>query len=154
VVASAVALGFSVWPALRPDPRDALAAQLDVKTVEPGVTLDDYLQRTGYRVKAATREDLGTRGYIVYVQIQIKGRKHGNLELHQVVYRAATGRRIANQGPTRDAFFRPDTPNDQWVNQVFVPGPGYDFPVFVRLELFDGDSLMAFDDTHPIRGAR
>jgi hypothetical protein len=150
VVASAVALAFSAWPALRPDPRDVLAAKLHVETVEPAVTLGDYLRRTHQHLEGASSSDLRTRGYVVFLQIQIEGRKHGGLELHQVLYRASTGRRISDQGPTQDTFFRPDTPNDQWIDQVFVPTPPYDYPVFVRLELFDGESLMAFADTRPI----
>ena len=152
VVASGVALAFSAWPALRPDPRDVLAAKLHVETVEPAVTLRQYLQRTNQHVKGATESVLRHTGHVVYLRIQIQGRKHGNLQLHQVLYRASSGRRIGDQGPTEDAFFRPDTPNDEWIVQVFVPGPAYGFPVFVRLELFDGNSLMSFADTPPIRG--
>lgn len=154
VVASLVALTFSAVPALRPDPRDVLAAKLKVETVEPAVTLREYLRRTRQRLEGASDSHLRARGYVVYLQIQITGRKHGDLELHQVLYRASTGRRISDQGPTQDALFRPDTPNDQWINQVFVPAPPYGFPVFVRLELFNGDSLMAFADTPPTRAPR
>jgi hypothetical protein len=151
VAASAVALAFSAWPALRPDPREALAARLDVEIIEPAVTFGEYLRRTGHSVAAASAADLRARGYIVYLRVRIVGRKHGDLKLDQVLYRASTGRRISDQGPTQDAYFRPDTPNDEWIYQVFVLNPPYDFPVFVRLELFDGDSLMAFADTRVVR---
>jgi hypothetical protein len=155
VVASAVALAFSLWPALRPDPREVLAAKLHVETVEPGVSLGAYQQRVGQRVKGASRADLRTRGYVVYMQIQIEGRKHRDLVLDQVLYRASTRRRIVDQGPTRDSYFQSDTPNDRWIAQVFVLEPPYDFPVFVRMELFDSNnSLMAFADTPPIAPAR
>jgi hypothetical protein len=147
VVASAVALTFSVWPSLRPDPRDVLAAKLHVETVEPAVTLGSYLRRTGQHIEGAGRSDLRARGYLVYLQIQIEGRKHGDLVLDQVLYRALTRRRIPDQGPTQDTLFTADTPNDRWIAQVFVLEPPYDFPVFVRLELFDRNSLMAFADT-------
>jgi hypothetical protein len=151
VIASVVALAFSAWPALRPDPRDALAARLHVETVEPAVTLDEYLQRTDLHLDAATPSALRTRGHVVYLHVQIEGRKHADLELHQVLYRASTRGRIRDQGPTRDGFFRADTPNDQWIYEVFVPDPPYDFAVFVRLELFDGRSLLAIANTPPIR---
>jgi hypothetical protein len=154
VVASGVALAFSAWPALRPDPRDVLAAKLHVETVEPAVTLRQYLQRTNQHLTGATASVLRHTGHVVYLRIQIQGRKHSDLELHQVLYRASTGGRIGGQTRTEDAFFRPDTPNDEWIVQVFVPGPAYDFPVFVRLELFDGDSLMSFADTPPMPGQR
>lgn len=151
MVASAVALAFSAWPALRPDPRELIAAKLRVEAVEPAVTFGDYLRRTGYRVKGARASDLlRARGYVVYLQTKIEGRKHGDLLLNQVLYRASTGRRIPDQGPTQDAYFRADTPNDQWINQVFVPDPPYDFAVFVRLEMFDGKALLAFADTRPL----
>jgi hypothetical protein len=69
---------------------------------------------------------------------------------------AARIQRVAGAAPRsvgharRHAYFRPDTPNDQWIDQVFVAGPAYDFPVFVRLELFNGEALMSFADTPPI----
>lgn len=150
VVASALALAFSAWPALRPDPHEMLAARLHVETVEPAVTLGQYLQRTHHELKDAPPSALRHMGHVVYLRIQIQGRKHSGLELHQVLYRVSTGRRIVDQGPTEDAYFQPDTTNDQWIDQVFVAGPAYDFPVFVRLELFDGDALMSFADTPPI----
>lgn len=153
VIASAVALAFSAWPALRPDPRDVLAARLHVQTVEPAVTFDEYAQRTYLHLDAATPSRLlRASGHVVYLHIQIEGRKHANLDLHQFLYRASTRGRIRDQAPDmRDAYFRSDTPNDQWIYEVFVPGPSYDFAVFVRLELFDGSSLLAIADTPPIR---
>lgn len=150
VAASVLALAFSAWPALRPDPQEVLSARLHVHSVEPGVTLDEYLRRTGYRIAGASPQVLRTTGYVVFLGIQIEGRKHGSLELHQLLYRASTGRVIRDQGPTLDAYFRADTPNDRWIDQAFVPDPPYDYPVFVRLELFDHPSLMAYADTQRI----
>jgi hypothetical protein len=155
VVASAVALAFSAWPALRPDPGEVLAAKLHVETVEPAVRLDEYLQRTGQRLEQAGQSDLRTRGFVVYLRIRIEGRKRAGLELHQVLYRASTGRRIRDQAVTTDAYFRPETPNDEWIYQVFViEPPPYDFGVFVRLELFDRESLLAFADTPALQTPR
>jgi hypothetical protein len=90
----------------------------------------------------------------VFLRIQIEGRKHDKLELHQVLYRASTRQRIRNQSATLDAYFVADTPNDQWIHEAFVPDPRYGFPVFVRLELFElleRQSLLAFADTPPLR---
>jgi len=104
-----------------------------VQTIESNVTLMEYLGDTRHDVRGVRRSILRARGYVLYLQVSIKGRKHGDLRLDQVLYRASTRRRIADQGPTQDAYFRPDTPNEQWIHQVFVPNPPYDFAVFVRL---------------------
>jgi hypothetical protein len=154
VVVSGVALAFSAWPQLRPDPQEVRSARLHVDSVEPAVTLDEYLRRTASRLEGASPQDLRTRGYVVFLGIQIEGRKYGSLELHQVLYRASTGRMIRDQGPTLDLYFRADTPKDRWINQVFVPNPPYDYRVFVRLELFDHHTLMAYADTHDIAPGR
>jgi hypothetical protein len=147
VLASAIALGFSLWPALRPDPRESLAAELHVKTVERGVTLRDYLTRRDLPADAGPSA-LRAQGQVVYLQVLIKGRKHGELSLLQVLYNARTRRRIPGQGDRRDSTFEADTPNDQWIYPVFVADAnGWNVPVFVRLELFDRGILLAFADT-------
>lgn len=119
-------------------------------TVESGATLGEYLRRTGQRLEQATPSGLRVRGHIVYLRLRVEGRKHGDLALDQVLHRASTRRRIRDQGATRDALFRPDTPNEKWISQVFVLDPGYGYPVFVRFELFDRDALLAFADTRPL----
>lgn len=158
LVVSVVALSFSLWPDLRPDPHDLLAAKVHVDTVEPDVTLAQYLHRTDQKpLKATLPSDLRKRGNVVYLRIQIQGRKHDKLELHQVLYRASTRQRIPKQEHecTLDSYFVADTPNDQWIYQVFVFDPPPGFPqVFVRLELYElleRDSLLAFADTPPLR---
>ena len=150
VVASAVALAFSLWPSLTPDPRTVLAASLKVRTVEPGVTYRSFLERVGEDVDGVSSRLLGARGYVVYAQIRIEGRKHGSLTISKVRYAAASGRRIPGQTQREDSHAEADTPNDQWIHPVFVLAPPYDYPVFIRLELYDGDTLLAFADTPPL----
>jgi len=147
LVASTVALAFSLWPSLAPDPQSTLSASLKVETLEPGVTLDRFLAQVGedpHRLKPSVRK---ARGLVAYVRIRIEGRKHGTLQLHQIRYDARTGRRLPDQDRTEDSSVGADTPNDQWIHRVFILEPPYDYPVFVRLELYDGDVMLTYVDT-------
>ena len=150
VIASVVALAFSLWPSLRPDPRTVLAASMKVQTVEPSVTYRDFLKRVSEDPGQLDDRVLRARGYVVYLQIKIEGRKHGGLTLNQLRYEAATGQRISGESAVRDSNAEADTPNDQWIHPVFVLEPPYDYPVFIRLELFDDDTLLAYADTSPL----
>lgn len=147
VVAAAVALAFSLWPSLSPDPRTILAASLSVQTVEPGVTYRDFLERVGEDPRRRNPRVLQGRGYVVYLRVRIEGRKHGSLRLDQLQYVAANRRRIPGQTRPEDSSVEAGTPNDQWIHRVFVFDPPFDFPVVVRLELFDGATLLAYADT-------
>lgn len=156
VFASALALAFSLWPSLSPDPRTVLAASIKVQTLEPGVTYRDFLQRVGEDLGQVRPSVLRARGYFVYLQIRIEGRKHGSLRVNKLYYAAATGRRIPGQTRPQDSSAEAGTPNDQWIHPVFVLKSPYEYPVFVRLELFDDDTLLAYADTPtlPPRRAR
>jgi hypothetical protein len=146
LVASAVALAFSIWPSLSPDPRNVLAASMQVETLEPGVTLGDYFERIGEDPERLSPSVRGAEGLLAYVKLRIEGRKHGTLRIEQVRYAKRTGRRLSKQ-VRRVTTVGADTPNDQWIHRVFVLVSPYSFPVFVRLELYDDDILLAYADT-------
>jgi hypothetical protein len=150
LASSAVALAFTLWPELKPDPRASLAANLKALAVERDVALRDYFRQIRRDASGLDVAELRTRGAVVYLQIGIEGRKHRDLVLRQHVYRAATRRRVPGEPDVADAFFRADTPNDRWVHPVFIPGPFRRYDVFVRLELYDGSVLLAFADTPAI----
>jgi hypothetical protein len=152
----AVALAFTLWPGLTPDPRAISAASMSVQKVEPRVSLGDY--DTEYnRAELATLEpfEKDLPGNIVYVLIKVEGKKHGNVSLDKVDYGWPGGRRLspATKLPSGRGF-RPDTPNDQWVAPIWVSDPGLSVPFFERLLLFDGATLLAVADTPRIANQR
>jgi hypothetical protein len=147
VVGAALALAFSAWPSLRPDPRELLAATMQVVKVEPAVRYDGYLQRIHAARPHVDPQLLCATGSVVYLRVRVEGRKHGGLSLYQWLYRVSDGRRLEDQPEAlaRDSDFKPDTPNDQWIQPVFVPDSGH--RAFARLELFDGPIMLAVADT-------
>jgi hypothetical protein len=148
LVASVVALAFTLWPGLKPDPRGVLAARMKVETLEPHVTLASFVRRF-HPGQLRAVGDVGEtlQGYVIYLRVQIDGKKHDNVSLDNVTYGWRSRRPFSDRPAANARGFRPDTPSDQWVAVVWVADPqeGRDF--FVRLRLFDGDILLAFADT-------
>jgi hypothetical protein len=156
LVASVVALTFTLWPGLIPDPRGILAANLSVQTVEPGVTLGAY--DTEYhpdQLAGLDAYDKALPGNVVYLHIQVQGKKHGNVTLDTVEYGWASRRRLTVPAKLPSGRgYTPNTPNDQWIAPIWIPDPGLGVPFFERLLLFDGDVLLAFVDTPRIANQR
>jgi hypothetical protein len=148
---TATGLIYELRPDLRPDPKLKLAAQLSVETVEPNVTLADYLQRAGKKIPGAQPTDLQERGYLIYMRVKIEGRKNQKtLSVDQTLYSVNTRRRIAGQQHTRDSLLDIETPHDEWIHLVWVADP-YARPTFARLAVFDDDVMLAFADTPRLR---
>lgn len=92
---------------------------------------------------------LAQKGSLVYVRIQIQGKKHANVRVDEVSYDATSRQPFDTNQPDG---FRADTPNDQWIVPEWVPNPD---PTehrrfFVRLRLFDDKVMLAFADSNPI----
>ncbi len=147
-----LALCFQLWPVLRPDPRDQLAAELTALTVDRDVALRDFLARSGTAARGVDRISLRGRGYVVYLKVQIRGRKRHDLKLRESVYRVSTGHRVSGSSDVLSSYFKADTPNDQWIQPVFVPIPYVRGEIFVRFELKDGATVLAFADTDAMPG--
>jgi hypothetical protein len=149
---ASVGLVFTLWPGLAPDPGDRLAAELHATTIDRNVTLREYLTDLGERSAGKPV----TPGAVVYVSVNIQGRKHHDLKLFYRVYDDASRVRVRpadvpGLGPIgREAasYFRADTPNDRWIAPVWIPSSSGVGRVFVRFELYDGDSMLAFTDSH------
>jgi hypothetical protein len=157
LVASAVALAFTLWPSLSPDPGTMLAATLKVEAVDRGATHYSYLEQYYPERASALNGSQQSRlrretGSVVNVLVQIQGKKHGNVRLDYVAFDWSGKRLIEGQGEPTPEGFRADTPNDQWIAPIFVndpalPGDRLVHAFFLRFRLFDGGVLLAFADT-------
>jgi hypothetical protein len=154
VIASCVALAFTLFPGLIPDPKAVLAATLTIVRVEPHVTLADYYRR--YQPKVPIRKAYDAYpGSIVYLRIKTDGKKHGRVRLRQVTYDARTQNPLPDRDDPVDALgFRPNTPSDQWIAPVWVGDPQVVKQVdyFARLALMDDETILDFVDTPRLHG--
>lgn len=158
-VSGGLALLFQLSPDLTPDPRTKLAGQIRVVAVDREVTLREYQRRIGDDTRDFGRGLLRSRGYVVYLDVKIQGRKHRSVRLLYSLYDARTRRRVPGFGDVEPLIpFRADTPDDEFVAQIFVQHSG--FPgqkVIVRFELRDRETVLAVTDTDalpPIRPPR
>ncbi len=160
LVSGVVALLFDLVPALKPDPRERLGAEVSIFDVEPGVTIGDWLKRTNQReqLRQIGRRGGGgltVKGNLVYVKTTIEGFKRRRASLGWWVYRTRTRTRL--QEPQfydrRAVEVRLDAPTDRSLQEVWIPEmPPLPGSFFVRVELRDAnDVLLAVADSKPFR---
>jgi hypothetical protein len=172
VVSSALAVAFALWPALKPDPRDRLGADLGVFAVETRVAQDAWIHRVSAtrddygELRAATLRDaslqgetlpadqerdlLHQRGTLFYVRMTIEGFKRRNVTLRWSLYSGRTGRRLAQPGlqDVPVAGLRLEAPTDRSFLQVWVPPVSSDGSCFARFELVTHEgTLLAVVDS-------
>ncbi len=147
-ITGAVTLAFTLSPALKPDPGNAVNAKLDVLAIEPA-TYRQWVARLGDT--SGTDDDpelLDSRGFIVYLQVEVAGRKRKDLRLVQSRYLTGPDRRYKPQVPAQEAAtFRSETPSDRWVALLFANPPPAKGKFFERYELYDHHTLLSFADT-------
>lgn len=146
---SGATLLYTVWPELKPDPHELLAASVDLQAIEPRVTLGEYLDRSNRTLPGADAIDRAEKGALLYARVRIEGRKHDAVYLSVSYYNAKTKVRLPDASDSRITHLDIDTPNDQWVELVFVSNIRRK-PVFVRVALYDDRSMLAFTDSKPI----
>jgi hypothetical protein len=172
LVSSAVAVAFALWPALKPDPRERLGAQVGVYTVETHVSRNDWLHRiSGSRREYARRRDaflreagldgglpgrsdtrrlLGQRGTLFYVTTTIEGFKRRSVQLRWSLYGARHRQRVGSPG-LRDvtvAGLRLDAPTDRSFVEVWAPPIVRHGTYFARFELVgENGTLLAVADS-------
>jgi hypothetical protein len=172
VISSALAVAFALWPALKPDPRDRVGADLGVFAVETRVAQDAWIHRVSAtpddygQLRAATLRDasihgeplpaeqerglLRQRGTLFYVRMTIEGFKRRNVTLRWSLYSARTRRRLAQPG-LQDipvAGVRLEAPTDRSFVQVWVPPVASSHRCFARFELVTHDgTLLAVADS-------
>ena len=166
LISSGVALGFTLRPSMKPDPRDEAGASALVLAVERNVTVEEWLQRT-----SVSREDLLSRraawqrvagsestsieGPLAYVRISLKGYKRKEVRVRWSIYRTTTLERL-DEGPAYAApttTFKADAPSDTIVlEQPLPPETGPD-RYFARFEIRTPDgTLLEMADSKPFRG--
>lgn len=158
LVASIVALAFTLEPSLAPDPGAGLVATIAVRTVEPGVSLSGYdkqFEPGNLAHDLAAFDANHQHGDVVWVSIEVHGKKHGHVKLYAVPYYTRTKRvtsiALARAETTDNARgFNPGTPDDQWIAPLWVANPSDDY--FVRVMLEADGVILAYVDTPTIKG--
>jgi hypothetical protein len=164
LVSALVAVAFTLWPSLKPDPGNERGADLDVLEVERYVTVEEWLRRI-----SSSKADFATRrreyekhgfatnviGELAYVHVSARGFKRGELGIRWSVYKhpAREPRIRGSWDEIDDTTIKAETPLDdvvveQWIGPV--PGPKR---YFVRFEVRTRDgALLAVADSKPFRG--
>jgi hypothetical protein len=163
LVSSAVALAFTLFPGLAPDPGTTFRAHVAVFAVERDVAYGDYLHRIApspahYRQELAgatagmnpmsRRLELALGGDVAYVESTLEGFKHGDVVLRWSLYHARSGERVRD--PQFDdqpgAQVDVDAPTDRTMQLVWFRPPPGDY--FVRVGLYDkSDTLLDVADS-------
>jgi hypothetical protein len=161
---SLVALGFSLWPTLKPDPGTELGAAVEVLAVERYVTEDEWLRRMSasaddFAVRRAERVRDGRRtdvpGELAYVRVSVRGFKGDKLRLRWAVYDypAQEPRDVTSWTDVEDTEIEFDAPRDDMVVEQWlgpVPAPRR---YFVRFAVRTGaGALLDIADSKPFVG--
>ncbi len=149
----AVALLFQLVPALKPDPRDRVGADLAIVALEPGVSLGGWIKRAFPAAERAAlvKEYPNTRtpGEMLYLRINVDGHKHRNVSVHYGVYDAKTERRVQLDAPPngpRDTLSL-SAPSERSVQMLWIPDLRFEPAVFIRVELWDDNGTLAVADS-------
>jgi hypothetical protein len=157
LITGAIALAFQIAPGLKPDPRDRVGADVTIFALEPGVTLGQWIQRgfpAGERAELEARyPDRAAVGELLYVNTAVDGHKHRDVTLRYAVYHGRRQTRIpdaAIDGPQLDPLSL-SAPNERSVQVLWVPDLRAETtPLFVRVELWDEDGMLAVSDSPQI----
>lgn len=155
LASSAIALAFTLFPRLAPDPGTTYRAKVAVFAIEPGVTFGAYLHRIAFsRSRYRERRDellqgeprssvaaaLRLPGDLAYVASTVEGFKHGSVSLRWSLYEARSGRRVHGESfaDVPAARLDLDAPTDRTMQLVWIPSPPPGRgPYFVRVGLYD-----------------
>jgi hypothetical protein len=171
LASSAVALAFTLWPRLAPDPGTTYRAHVSVFAVERGVSAEQYVRRSAFsaphrrqlraellKLLGASGADAGpllrVPGEMAYVASQVEGFKHGSVELRWSLYDAGTLRRvrIPGFGDVAAARLDLDAPTDRTMQTLWIP-PVPAGPYRLRVALYDThETLLDVADSSPFRG--
>jgi hypothetical protein len=163
---SLVALVFTLWPGLKPDPHTTYQAEVAIFAVERGVTFGQYLHRIAFtreRYRERRREMLGAdadgqagllrlAGEVVYVESMVEGFKHDSVTLRWSLYGARSLRRVrgASFSDVPAAQLDLGAPSDRTMQLLWLPPPQGHGPFRVRVGLYDErDTLLDVADSRP-----
>jgi len=143
-------LVFTVFPGLRPDPRERAEATVMGLTVDEGVTQRAYFRRLGGPPSKCHPGELGRRGSVFYIRVDVFGFKRSGVGLKWFTYENG-GQRVQSvrSNELETTVFQPRAPVNRQVAQIWVPWPLRAGDFFVRFELYAGGALRAFTDTKP-----
>jgi len=160
LVSGGVALAFQLVPSLKPDPGEQFAADLRFITVEPKVTLGDWLRRTSrttdqfaarraaYLRQGGSAGGLRIAGFDAYVVTEIRGFKRKNVDLRWSLYDAKRQVRIGEMEHV--AGVHAEAPTDRTVQEIWIADPLSGRQFFVRAQLYDSRGvLLAVADSKP-----
>ena len=155
-VISATSLTFELFPSLKPDPKEKVAADLGVLQLDKNVDYAAYERRLGRHIDANVQP--AHPGNVFYLRAQIEGFKRDSVRLKWFLYEDNGQRRLGSRREASEqSIFEPDAPINTQVVQIWVREPGRfdsfeewdadDGRYFVRFELYSGDVLLAFKDS-------
>ena len=166
LAAGLVGLFWDFAPQFRPDPLDAVGADVAVIAVEPGVSLNHWLREAhGENAAQAARNvfgrtpsaaELEQAGEMIYVRTQVDGHKHKDIRLRYRLHAEASGEPFKIPLPPELASVqraRLDAPNQRSIQLLWMPdlrGQGED-GVFIRVELRSDRGLLAVADSDILR---
>jgi hypothetical protein len=162
--ASAIGLFWDFLPQYRPDPLDTVGADVSIFSVEPGVTLVDWLRRThGADFAPAAREIFGRRpsaselrqpGELLYVRTQVDGHKHRDVSLRYRLYDGASQKPVELPLPKSLAKVQRvklEAPSQRSVQLLWTPDLRDEDGAFIRVELTSEHGLLAVADSGTLR---
>jgi hypothetical protein len=135
VVATLVALAFSLWPSLKPrDPPAVKGASLRNVRVDYPVRFRDHLRRAELPASGHTRDQLARVGALVQFDLAIQGFQGAKLPLRWVLIDAASGELVSQ---SKDVLFRPAAEDDRVSWQEWVGIPRRHRAYYITLHLYD-----------------
>ena len=148
-LSAVLALVLALYTTLRPRP-EILRATIDARSIEPGVSLREYLKRTDIPSNSYTAGRLDQVGVVVYFTVEIQGFRGRVCPLSWSMYDADTNGRLSEAWAVNQTAVRfvPEARTDSAVSDLWAPVPGRQGKFFIRLELFDDKKVrLAYANT-------
>ena len=146
-----------VWqlnPDWKPDPRNQLQASVKAIAVDRDVTPRQFINYRGLSAAGFRKEQLDLPGEVVYLLIEVEGRKGHTVDARFSLYNFKTGQRVDPFVNLPLQGYQPRTPEDRSVQAAWIPSPvGPRRVYFARIELLDGDTTLAIADTQRFNGS-
>jgi hypothetical protein len=167
LAAGAVGLFWDFVPQFRPDPLEAIGADVTIAAVEREVPLETWLRRTrpddweraarDLFGRPPSKSELAQEGELLYVKIEVDGHKHKNVSLAYRIFDARSQTEVAYPGLPEPAASkirraRLDAPSERSVQLLWLPA--LEGSAFVRVELTSDRGLLAVGDSGTLRNGR
>jgi hypothetical protein len=150
-------LAAFVWqlnPDWKPDPRNQLQASVKAIAVDRNVTPRQFMKFREISQAGFRKEQLDLPGEVIYLLIEIEGRKGHTVDARFSLYNFKTGQRVDPFINLPLQGYQPQTPEDRSVQAAWIPSPiGPRRQYFARIELLDGDTTLAIADTQRFAGS-